>query len=119
MLSSERVVLGASTFHTLNDGPARAPNDRLELSCCIKRQRFDNTVATMSTNDPLKQAIVDNVEHGVYPEPDISSAELPSNLLPALLADLQKARDEVKVCNGNHLSCLACLTDRGRQTFGV
>ncbi|KAI4724739.1 hypothetical protein E4T49_07497 [Aureobasidium sp. EXF-10728] len=50
----------------------------------------------MSTNDQLKQAIVDSVEHGTYPEPDISSAEVPSTLLPALLADLQKARDEVK-----------------------
>lgn len=51
----------------------------------------------MSTNDQLKQAIVDGVEHGAYPEPDVSSAELPSTLLPSLLADLQKARDEVKV----------------------
>ncbi|KEQ95618.1 hypothetical protein AUEXF2481DRAFT_4591 [Aureobasidium subglaciale EXF-2481] len=50
----------------------------------------------MSTNDQLKQAIVDSVEHGTYPEADVSSAEVPSTLLPALLADLQKARDEVK-----------------------
>ncbi|KAG9559003.1 hypothetical protein KCU79_g8555, partial [Aureobasidium melanogenum] len=50
----------------------------------------------MPTNDQLKQAIVDSVEHGAYPEPDISSAEVPSALLPDLLADLQKARDEVK-----------------------
>ncbi|KAI5272448.1 hypothetical protein E4T47_04310 [Aureobasidium subglaciale] len=50
----------------------------------------------MSTNDQLKQAIVDSVEHGTYPEPEVSSAEVPSTLLPALLADLQKARDEVK-----------------------
>lgn len=52
----------------------------------------------MSNNDQLKQAIVDSVEHGTYPEPEVSSAEVPSTLLPALLADLQKARDEVKVC---------------------
>ncbi|THV98309.1 hypothetical protein D6D27_01608 [Aureobasidium pullulans] len=50
----------------------------------------------MSTNDQLKQAIVDSVDHDAYPEPDVSSAELPSTLLPSLLADLQKARDEVK-----------------------
>ncbi|KAG9566702.1 hypothetical protein KCU77_g16722, partial [Aureobasidium melanogenum] len=50
----------------------------------------------MPTNDQLKQAIVDSVEHGAYPEPDISSAEVPSTLLPDLLADLQKVRDEVK-----------------------
>ncbi|KAG9901669.1 hypothetical protein KCU94_g7814, partial [Aureobasidium melanogenum] len=50
----------------------------------------------MPTNDQLKHAIVDSVEHGAYPEPDISSAEVPSALLPDLLADLQKARDEVK-----------------------
>ncbi|KAI5200148.1 hypothetical protein E4T39_05838 [Aureobasidium subglaciale] len=59
----------------------------------------------MSTNnDQLKQAIVDSVEHGTYPEPDVSSAEVPSTLLPALLADLQKARDEVKVPNKIDLS---------------
>ncbi|KAI4733619.1 hypothetical protein E4T50_15825 [Aureobasidium sp. EXF-12298] len=50
----------------------------------------------MPTNDQLKHAIVDSVEHGAYPEPDISSTEVPSALLPDLLADLQKARDEVK-----------------------
>lgn len=73
----------------------------------------------MSANDQLKQAIVDSVEHGVYPEPDVSSAELPSNLLPALLADLQKARDEVKVCSSTRLIRIECLTDHGRQTFEV
>lgn len=45
----------------------------------------------------LKQAVVDSVEHDAYPEPEVSSAELPPTLLPALLADLQTARDEVKV----------------------
>jgi centromere/kinetochore protein ZW10 len=52
----------------------------------------------MLDNDSLKQAIVDSVKHGTYPEPDVSSAEVPSTLLPALLADLQKVRDDVKVC---------------------
>lgn len=59
----------------------------------------------MSNNDSFKQAIVDSVEHGTYPEPDVSSAEVPSTLLPALLADLQKARDDVKVCSFEHLVC--------------
>lgn len=46
----------------------------------------------------LKQAIVHSVEHGAYPESeDVSSAELPSSIFPDLLADLQQARDEVKV----------------------
>jgi hypothetical protein len=52
---------------------------------------------SMSSNDQLKQAVVDSVEHGTYPEPEVSSAELPSTLLPALLAHLQTARHEVKV----------------------
>ena len=46
----------------------------------------------------LKDAIVHSVEHGSYPESeDVSSAELTASILPALLEDLQKARDEVKV----------------------
>lgn len=53
----------------------------------------------MSSNDQLKQAVVDSVEHGAYPDPQVSSAELPAALLPALLADLQKARHEVKVAS--------------------
>ena len=65
----------------------------------------------MSNNDQLKQAIVDSVEHGTYPEPDVSSAEVSSTLLPALLADLQKARDEVKVCCHRHLLCSLDLMD--------
>ena len=64
----------------------------------------------MSTNDQLKQAIVDSVEHGTYPEPDVSSAEVPSTLLPALLADLQEARDEVKVSWSEYLFCSLFLT---------
>jgi hypothetical protein len=74
-----------------------------------QRQRNHDRVATMSTNDQLKQAIVDSVEHGTYPEPDVSSAEVPSTLLPALLADLQKARDEVKVRCCEHLVCSSYL----------
>jgi centromere/kinetochore protein ZW10 len=65
----------------------------------------------MPTNDQLKHAIVDSVEHGAYPEPDISSTEVPSALLPDLLADLQKARDEVKVCSRTHSIHHHCLTD--------
>lgn len=65
----------------------------------------------MSNNDQLKQAIVDSVEHSTYPEPEVSSAEVPSVLLPALLADLQKARDEVKVCCCGHLICSLYLMD--------
>jgi hypothetical protein len=68
-----------------------------------QRQRNHDRVATMLDNDSLKQAIVDSVKHGTYPEPDVSSAEVPSTLLPALLADLQKARDDVKVCYYEHL----------------
>lgn len=46
----------------------------------------------------LKEAIVHSVDNGAYPESeDVSSAELPSSVLPALLVDIQKARDEVKV----------------------
>jgi centromere/kinetochore protein ZW10 len=67
----------------------------------------------MLDNDSLKQAIVDSVEHGTYPEPDVSSAEVPSTLLPALLADLQKARDDVKVCYYKHLVYGLHLMNRG------
>lgn len=46
----------------------------------------------------LKDAIVQSVEQQDYPESDdVSSAELKSDLLPGILADLQKARDDVKV----------------------
>jgi centromere/kinetochore protein ZW10 len=65
----------------------------------------------MLDNDSLKQAIVDSVEHGTYPEPDVSSAEVPSTLLPALLADLQKARDDVKVRCREQLVCILYLMD--------
>jgi centromere/kinetochore protein ZW10 len=65
----------------------------------------------MSNNEQLKQAIVDSVEHGTYPEPDVSSTEVPSTLLPALLADLQKARDDVKVSCCKHLVCSSYLMD--------
>ncbi|KAL1304972.1 hypothetical protein AAFC00_003878 [Neodothiora populina] len=45
----------------------------------------------------LKEAIVGSVEHGAYPESEaVSSAELRPNVLPDLLVDLQRARDEVK-----------------------
>lgn len=53
----------------------------------------------MASDEQLKQAVLESVERGAYPEPEVSSAELPTSLLPALLADLQKARDEVKVAN--------------------
>ena len=56
----------------------------------------------MSSHDQLKQAIVESVEHGAFPDSEVSSTELPPSLLPALLADLQKARDEVKVANRSH-----------------
>lgn len=56
----------------------------------------------------LQQAIIRSVEHGAYPESeDISSAELTPSVLPALLTELQKARDEVKVWVGLHLSHLS------------
>lgn len=46
----------------------------------------------------LKEAIVHSVEDGTYPESEnVSSAALSPSVLPALLVDLQKARDEVKV----------------------
>ena len=53
----------------------------------------------MASDEQLKQAVLASVERGAYPEPEVSSAELPTSLLPALLADLQKARDEVKVAD--------------------
>jgi centromere/kinetochore protein ZW10 len=63
----------------------------------------------MSNNEQLKRAIVDSVEHGNYPEPDVSSTEVLSTLLPALLADLQKARDDVKVSCRKYLVCSSYL----------
>lgn len=50
------------------------------------------------SSEGLKQAIIKSVELGAYPESeDVVAAELPSSVLPALLSDLQKARDQVKV----------------------
>lgn len=55
-------------------------------------------MSTHVSGTSLKEAIVRSVDKGVYPDSeDVSSAELVPGVLPDLLADLQKARDEVKV----------------------
>ncbi|GAB7357781.1 hypothetical protein MBLNU459_g0429t1 [Dothideomycetes sp. NU459] len=49
------------------------------------------------SDEGLKQAIIQSVELGAYPESDdVVSAQLPASVLPALLSDLQKTRDQVK-----------------------
>jgi centromere/kinetochore protein ZW10 len=46
----------------------------------------------------LGDAIIQSVEHGVYPESeDVASAELPPTALPNLLEAIGKARENVKV----------------------
>jgi centromere/kinetochore protein ZW10 len=46
----------------------------------------------------LGDAILQSVEHGVYPESeDVASAELPPPALPDLLEVIGKAREDVKV----------------------
>ena len=61
-----------------------------------------------TVDDVTRQTVLNYVNNGEPPgSEDVASAELPASALPALLADLQKARDQVKVwvnpmhCNGS------------------
>lgn len=78
------------------------------FSTCFKQEHEERQMSSQASVAELQQAIIRSVEHGAYPESeDISSAELTPNILPAVLTELQKARDEVKVWVGLHLSYLS------------
>lgn len=58
----------------------------------------DTSMSSAVSSQALEHAIIQSVEHGVLPDSEqVSSAELTPSVLPALLANLQQARDEVKV----------------------
>ena len=51
-----------------------------------------------TADDQLGEAILDFVQHGVYPESDkLVSAELPPSALHVALDQLKAAREDVKV----------------------
>jgi hypothetical protein len=45
----------------------------------------------------LPNAILQHVELGAYPEPDVASAEIPASALPGILEAVDKTREGVKV----------------------
>ena len=45
----------------------------------------------------LSHAILQHVEHGANPEPDVASAEIPASALPGILEAINKTREGVKV----------------------
>lgn len=69
-----------------------------------------------ASSEGLKQAVIQSVELGAYPESeDVVAAELPASVLPALLSDLQKARDQVKVWV---VPCLSTIQDSNIYFLG-
>jgi protein transport protein DSL1/ZW10 len=49
-------------------------------------------------HDPeLSNAILQHVELGAYPEPDVASAEIPASALPGILEAIDRTREGVKV----------------------
>lgn len=60
------------------------------------------SMSTSASKEELSQAILQQVEHGLYPESeDVASADIPSDALPALLQAVGRARDGVKVGERN------------------
>lgn len=58
----------------------------------------------------LSYAILQHVELGAYPEPDVASEAIPASVLPAILEAIDKSRELVKVTQENpSLSTLPML----------
>lgn len=52
---------------------------------------------SLNHNSELSTAILQHVELGAYPEPDVASAEVPTSALPEILEAIDKTREGVKV----------------------
>lgn len=69
------------------------------VSVCLVVCFISASMASKAPNhhSELSNAILQHVELGAYPEPDVASADIPNNALPAILDAIDKTREGVKV----------------------